>query len=409
MNDPPQSSPPAPRASAARWWLVLSVVLTVVLLVAVVGIRTILRPGATDRPSLAPTPAATGRSVTPSPTPPSPTVRGAPVLVRGGVGPLLPGIGTGQVYAESATGIFRIELATGRITRTTTPGLEEHATFLAGKSWVLVKGRWSPTGVLVRDGQPAAPLPHQFDLEGFLHAGPSGQVWVEPEPGTDPRAVTTLRLADLDGRPVPGRIATAPRSAAPYRIVADGYGGLLLTNRGGVYRLEPSRPGRASRLRLISRGDLIASGGRRLLVWACGTSANCQLVLVDQRTRHRISQPAAARPFLAEGGIGIDPDVYGDVQLSPDGRHLAVMAADANGRSRAHVLDLRRGHDAVLPGAGTDSNANRQEAWSPNSRWLLTITDGHLQAYDTRAHRTSSVPLGEEPLLHLTTANATDW
>lgn len=408
MNDLPRSSPPARRASAASWWLVLSVVLAVVLLVAVVGIRTILGAGSTDRPPLPPTP-ATGQSVTPSPTPPSPTVTGAPVLIRHGGGPLLPRIGAGQIYAESATGIFRIELGTGRVTRTATPNLEEHATFLAGPGWVLVKSRWSPTGVLVRDEQPAAPLPHPFDPEGFLQAKPGGRVWVEPESVTDPIAATTLRLADLDGRPLPGRTVTAPRSAAPYRIVADGYGGLLLTNRGGIYRLEPSRPGRASRIRLISHGDLIASGGRRLLVWDCDTHANCQLVLVDHRTGHRVSRPAAARPFLAEGSIWIDPNAYGDIQLSPDGTHLAVMADDAKGNFRAHVIDLRSGDDTVLPGAGADSNVNRQLAWSPNSRWLLALTDRHLQAYDTRAHRTRSVPLGEEPLLHLTTANAPGW
>lgn len=409
MNDLKRSSPPARRASATRWWLVLGVVLTVVVSGAVVGVRTILGAGSTDRPSLPPTPAATGQTVTPSPSPPSRTVTGAPVLIRKGAGPLLPGIRAGQVYAESATGIFRIELATGRITRTAIPSLEEHATFLVGRGWVLVKSRWSPTGVLVRDGRPAAPLPQQFDPEGLLHAGPGSRVWVQPEPTTDPTAATTLRLADLDGRRDPAKTVTAPGSAAPYAIVADGYGGVMLTNRGGIYRLEPGRVGRAGRIRLISRGELIASGGRRLLVWDCDTHAACQMVLVDQRTLHRTSRPKAARPFLVEGGIGIGPNTYGDVQLSPDGTHLAVMASDSSGGFRAHAIDLSSGDDTVIPGTGTDGNANRQLAWSPNSRWLLALTDHHIQAYDTRDHRTRSVPLGEEPLLHLTTANAAGW
>lgn len=231
---------------------------------------------------------------------------------------------------------------------------------------------------------------------------------MQPEPSTDPAAATTLQLAELDGPPVPGRSVTAPRSAAPYAIIPDGYGGLILTNRGGIYRLEPSRPGKASRLQLISRGDLIASGGRRLLVWDCDTHAHCQMMLVDERTGHRTSRPSAARPFLAEGGIGIDPNTYTS-ELSPDGTHLAVMAVDPNGRSRAHVVDLRNGDDTVLPGIGVDSNANRQLAWSANSRWLPALTDHQIRAYDTRRHTTKSIPLSEEQLLHLTTTNAAGW
>lgn len=410
MNQLPRSTATARRASALGWWLLLSLVLALVVSGAVVGVRTIVGAGSADDPSLPPVPPAASHTVTPSPSPPSPAATGAPVLMRKGPRPLLPGIGLGQIYAESATGIFRIELGTGRITRTATPNLREHATFLAGPGWVLVKSRWSPTGVLVRDGQPAAALPHQFDPEGLLQAGPGGRVWVEPEGGTDPKATTTLQLAGLDGRADPARAVTAPASAAPYRIVADGYGGLMLTNRGGTYRLEVGRPGGASRLRLISRGDLIASGGRRLLVWDCNAHAHCRLVLVDQRNRHRTSQPAAARRLLAENGIGIDRNVYGDAQLSPDGTHLAVMADDTRGRFRAHVLDLSTDADTVLPGTGTDSNVNRQLAWSPNSRWLLALTDHHLRAYDTRHHTTTSpLPLGEEPLLHLTTTNAAGW
>ena len=328
--------------------------------------------------------------------------------MRDGRGPLLPGA-QGQVYAQSATAIFRIELDTGRITRTPTPDLQEHVTFLAGRNWVLVKSRWSATGVLVRDAQPASPLPHQFDPEGYLHPGPGGRLWVEPESGTNPTASIVVRLAELDGRTVPGRTVTIPTAAAPYEIVADGYGELIVTNRGGIYRLGPSRSGQHSLTRLISRGDLVAAGGRRLLVWDCDARANCRMVLVDQQTGRGVAIPAAARTLLAEGGIGIDRTNYSDNLLSPDGTHLAVIAQDGTGRDRVHTINLRTGHDAVLPGIGTDANANRQLAWSADSRWLLALTDHRLRGYDTRSRAIRAVPLGQEQLLHVTAANAAGW
>ena len=240
-------------------------------------------------------------------------------------------------------------------------------------------------------------------------SGPGGRLWTEPEPGTDPTASTTLQLAELDGRPVPGRTLTAPRSAAPYAIVPDGYGSVLMTNRGGVYHLEPGQPGHATRIRLISRGDLIAAGGRRLLIWGCDSHASCQMVLVDQRTGRRALRPAVARMLLAEGGIGIDSNDYGDQSLSPDGTHLAVMATDPAGGFRAHVIDLRSGRDDVLPGVGPDSNVNRQLTWSPNSRWLLAITDHQIRAYNARTHVTENLPSDGEQMLHLTAANDPAW
>ncbi len=315
------------------------------------------------------------------------------------------------MYARTAEAIYRIDLGTGLVTRTATPDLTEHVTFLAGRNWVLVKSRWSPTGVVVRDGRPATPLPDQFHPDGSLHPGPGGRLWVEPEGGTNPTPTTTIALAEFDGRPVPGRTVVAPKAAAPYAIVADGYGDLLLTNRGGIYHLIPSRPDHASRLTLISRGDLIAAGGRRLLVWDCAQSARCQLQLLDQRTSRRTTKPAAARPFLAENGIGLEPLNYTQALLSPDGTHVAITVQDTTSAAaqRVHVIDLDTGSDTVLPGAGTDVNANRQVAWSANGRWLLALTDHQLRGYDTHTRNVVTLPIGSEPLLHLTAAHTAGW
>ena len=409
MREYRQSSASARRGTAARWWLILALVLAVTLTGTVVALRAILGSAGSETVPSSPTPTPERATTAGAAPTASSAVLGVPVVVRAGDGPLLPGVGAGEVYAQSATAVFRVDVASGRVTRTPTPDLEEHVTFLAGPGWVLVKSRWSPTGVLVRDGQPASLLPQQFDPEGFLHLGPSGRLWMEPEPTTDPRSATTLQLAQLDGQPVQGRTVTAPRAAAPYAIVPDGYGTVLMTNRHGVYRLEPARVGHPSRTRLLSRGDLIAAGGRRLLVWDCHTHAHCQMVLVDQKTRHRTSRPAAAATLRAKGGVGLDPDIYDNEQLSPDGTHLAVMATDPTGTPSAHIIDLRTGKDNLLPGAGTDVNANRQLAWTPNSRWLLALTDHQLRGYDTHTANVESLKLGGEQLLHLTTTNTPGW
>ena len=401
------ASTPTRRRSAAWWWLILVLVVALLVGATVVGLRVILLPlGPSPVPLRYASPSAGG------PAPTSATSRveaGAPVVVREGGGPLLPDVGEGQLYAQSSTGIFRIELASGRISRTQTPDLEEHVTFLAGQGWVLVKSRWSPTGVLVRDGAPASPLPRQFDPEGYLHPAPRGRLWVEPEETTEPRPRTTLRLVELDGQPVAQQTLTAPSSAAPYSIVPDGYGDVLLATRAAVFQLLPGRSGAHPRLRLVSRGELVAVGGQRLLVRDCRPHGRCTLVLVDQQTGHRVLRPAAARTMLAKGGIGIDRNAYGDAMLSPDGRRLAVMADDASGRFRVHVIDLRSGADAVLPGMGPEENVNRQLAWTANSRWLFALTDHQLRGYDTRTQTTSSVPTGGEQLLHLTVTHAPGW
>ena len=293
-----------------RWWLLLGLVVAVLVTGTAVGLRALLLMPVDGPTPAAPT-APAGPASDPAGRPPSvrPSARpeaGAPVEVRAAGAPLLPGTAAGQVYAQSATGIFRIELGTGRVTRTPTPDLEEHVSFLAGPGWVLVKSRWSATGVLVRDGRPAEALPRQLDGEGFVHRGPGGRLWTQPEPSTDPRATTTLRLVDLDGRPA-GRSVTGPRAMVPYEVVADGFGGLLLADREGVFRLDPARSGRSGRTRLISRGELVAAGGRRVLVQDCSGRGRCRLAEVDQRTRHRTERPAATRALRDASGPTATP------------------------------------------------------------------------------------------------------
>lgn len=388
--------PPAGAGKAGRWWLLLGAIITVLVAGPIVALSVLFGNRGTEPLPLPPDPSPTTPSQRPAPRNPD-----SPVVVRAGSGALVPGVGQGQIYAQSATGIFRIDLGTGRVVRTATPPLEEHVTFVAGRNWVLVKSRWSPTGVIVRDGQPASPLPRRFDPPGFLHPGPGGRLWMEDESPTDPVPDRTIRLAELNGRLVPGRTITVRDTAAPYAIEPDGYGGILLSNRGGIYQLEPGAGGRA---RLITRGDLVGAGGRRLLVADCDRRASCRILLVDQRTRSRTVLPAAFQSLLATTRGDLNASDFGESHLSPDGTHLALTVGDG-----VHVVDLRTGRRAVLPGTVTDTNVNRQLSWSPNSRYLFALTDHRIRGFDTRTRTTRTVRITDEQLLHLTAFGTSGW
>lgn len=91
-----------------------------------------------------------------------------------------------------------------------------------------------------------------------------------------------------------------------------------------------------------------------------------------------------------------------DALLSPDGKHLAFSTANRSAAWRVHVVDLTGGRDAVLPGAATESNPNRQLTWTPNSRWLLALTDRRFRAFDTHTRTTRTVTVANEELVHLT-------
>ena len=153
---------------------------------------------------------------------------------------------------------------------------------------------------------------------------------------------------------------------------------------------------------MITRGALLGLGARRLLIWDCNAQARCGVYRVDQATGRRTALPAAGPAITAAGGGNIEETIDSNAQLSPDGKQLALTAPDGDGSWRIHVVDLTTGRGTDLPGAATDTNPNRQLAWTSNSRWLLGLTDRHLQAFNTRTHATSTLAITDEELEHLT-------
>ena len=85
---------------------------------------------------------------------------------------------------------------------------------------------------------------------------------------------------------------------------------------------------------------------------------------------------------LHQGDIGAGAGAAGE--LSPDGAYAALtIPRGGAGREALVVLNLTTGRSHLLPGTLTDLNGNARIAWTPNSRWLLAITDHQMRAYDT--------------------------
>lgn len=308
----------------------------------------------------------------------------------------------GPLWARSASAVFRIDLATGEVVRTPTPTLRAHSTLVAGTDWVAMKAITGPVGTIVRDGSPAAELPAALSADGWLNRGPRDAIWFLPDQPAYPDPATgVVHLVGLDGHVIPHHDITIDTQLGPPSF-SDGYGGLLLTTRSGIYQIHPSATRSNGRIRLITRGALLGLGGRHLLIWDCDTHARCQVYRVDQATGHRTALPAAGQGIIRTAGGGLEEIIDSGAQLSPDGQHLALTTSDGTGIWRIHVVDLTTGRDAVIPGTATDTNPNRQLAWTSNSRWLLGLTDHNLQAFNTRTRTTRTLAVTNEELEHLT-------
>src|SRR5882672_6485809 len=85
----------------------------------------------------------------------------------------------------------------------------------------------------------------------------------------------------------------------------------------------------------------------------------------------------AAAPLVAQQPSGIQSaDVYalrglGDVQVSPDGKHVAYAMTRRDGgarqRSETWIRDLSTGNQSRL---GTDATGASSPRWSPDGQWI---------------------------------------
>jgi hypothetical protein len=263
--------------------------------------------------------------------------------------PLLGATSAWQLVVRGPDEVVRIEVATGRITRTHVPPLASSGTvtLVTAAGWTVIRPLDQVAGYLVRDGQAATTLAGGLAKGGTAFPGPDGAgVWLQQEgAGTftlyrpDGKAERTLRLAAGFGSLLP-----------------DQRGWMLYSGTGGVYQVE------ADGLERLSSGSLRAVGPTRLLVVECDSRHACVDVLLDRASGARRELGPGTEPTMGPGSI------------SPDGAVAAYAVMAKGGTPQLHLVDLRSGVDTALdepfPAFGDNTLS-----WSPDSRWIFLVDD----------------------------------
>ncbi|HEX8082549.1 MAG TPA: hypothetical protein VF557_20235 [Jatrophihabitans sp.] len=350
-----------PRRPWPRWFTAAVVLAVVALVLSVLNRERATQ--STARVSTLPTTSPTSAPTTPAPSPTAPAFTVAPpahtstlpaVSVTRLGRPLL-GATTGwELIARGDEVLVRIELAAGRITRTTVPGSRSDQGFvslLAGADQVLIQPLDRAPGYLVPDGKPSRELP-VLDKDGWVFPGPApNQMWMRSGDSQPVMALTTL-----DGGKLAGSLPMPPDSAA-YEVVADGAGGLLVSGVGGVYTAGPDG------LRRISTGALLAVGPTGWLVAECDDRYRCQTVLIGRVDGSRQTVNAAI-PIRSPRGV-----------ISPDGATAAMMTFDPSGRLGLELINLASGNRRALKvSLHMESYDGGGIAFSPDSALVFAVT-----------------------------------
>jgi len=368
--DPQSAGRPPPRIPRAVWYTLVVVVLT-----AVVIAVTVSRHHSKPRAAPTSTPSPTAPSATPSPSStihPGPPSRIPSVTVRNLGHPLLNVPRGVDLFTSGGDSLLRIELASGRITRTAGVGLSSGAptSLIAGPHQVMLKSFDNVPGFLIPDGQPARSLPGALTRGTAIYPGPDPKhFWVSDQPGS---YQARSELVGLDGRPTG---TTLPLGASR----SDGAGYLLTEGIGGVYDV---RPGSVQR---VTSGALLAVGPTRWLTLECDAHYRCTLDAVDRATGvHHVLRPASG----AEGVSGT---------ISPDGRTAAVLGGGAAGTT-VHLINLDTGADRSTSVQVDGGPGSTTMVWTPDSHWLLAVdTIGHIVAVDPNG-RSRILTSGETPI-----------
>src|SRR5215468_2200807 len=359
--EPPPNPPAGPGWPRWAWYVLLGAVIVIAGLVLALTRYSGKHAAAPSRtPTL--TPSSTTSSASTSAPAPEASIEPTPSVSVTRLGHPLLNVPAGwQLFARDSDAVYRIELATGRVTRTTAPITSSGPPTLlvVGRHEVLVHGWDSGGGWLVRDGQPARKLPGLLAAAGPAMPGPNpGQVWVQ----TGDEQHQKMTLVGLDGR------STGVSLPIQYGG-ADGAGYLLATMVGGTYDARPDG------LYRITSGVVLAAGPTGWLAEECDERHRCTLNLIDRRSgEHRVLGPTR-------------DDEFSNGVLSPDGT-LAAMAGptDETGLAALHLIDLRSGadHKSTIM-VDTNSGVGYGWAWSPDSQWLFVAdAAGNIRAVNRK-------------------------
>lgn len=331
-------------------------------------------------PSASPTthPAAPSQSVTSAPnTSSAPSSTPAPITVTE-VGHRLLGVTAAwELFGRRDGVLVRIQLARGRISRTTVPGLASSGpvSFLVGPNLAIIRPIDAVPGYVVPDGKAAR------QISANLSQGKSGPAFPGPDPNhiwvQNVGGVDGMTLAALNGASLSTTLLPIPAGTSSLAAVPDGAGYLLYPAVGGVYDSRPDG------LHRISTGALLAVGPTGWLTLDCDTRDRCVTVYIDQAssTRRVVGHELTGSGQPGSGQPGV---------ISPDGTTVALFQAGP-GCTSLCLFDLATGamHPIALP---LDQTGDATIVWSPDSRWLFALgTDGKLYALD--AHTRRATPL----------------
>lgn len=367
---------PAPRSGDAgrapnRWpkWLPLLLAGILAAVVITMLVHRSSTPSAVH-PTHPPTTARSSSSAPNTSSTPSSAVSWAPPVAVTELGHPLLGVRAGwELFGRGDGVVVRLQLARGRITRTTIPALHSSGpvSFIVGKDAALVRPLDSVPGYLVPDGHPVRQLSATLSLGqgGPAFPGPDlNHVWVQPENSSPP----AMTLARLDS-PAPGVVLPIPAGSSAQQATSDGAGYLLFTGLSGTYDSRPDG------LRRITTGAVLAVGPTRWLVSECDYRDGCNTVVIDRisgtrRTLSRIASDVNTPP----------PGV-----ISPDGTTAALIDLN-NQTANIHLRDLTSGVDHPLPVPTDQASFDMGSlVWSPDSRWLfIAAANGHLAVLDAR-------------------------
>ena len=348
-----------------RWTPIVLLVIVALVVTAVISKRHHASPSAatTSRP-----PASTHSSS--SAPAPSHTRTPPPVVVTDVGHPLL-GVSAGwELFGRGSDSVVDIKLATGRIVRTSVPGLGSGGgvSFVVGADRAIVRPLGFVPGYVVPDGKPVAELRSALDQGGQALPGPDlNHVWVESGiPGPD-----SMKLTDLDGKPT-GVSIPIPQEFGD--VVADGTGYLVVSGVGGAYEARPDG------LHRITTGRVLAIGPTRWLTYECDEFAQCKAVAVDRAGGAR--QVLGGNRYLGAA----------DGVISPDGSTAALLLFDpaASGSLSLHLVDLHSGADHRISLTVAADNPGGHVVWSPDSRWVFVSSIGEqvsaVDAHDRSVH-----------------------
>ncbi|WP_375423340.1 hypothetical protein [uncultured Friedmanniella sp.] len=367
--------PPSPAARRRRLLLVVAAVL----LLTVLGVGTLLQRERVAAELPVPSPAARSSRPLPTPLPVSSTRRPQPddpvVLRRSGPG--VPGAGSGELFLRSVDTVYRIDLASGRVTSTRAGlGTSGPVSFLALPAAVVLRPLDLLPGLRVPDDRPALELQGRLRRASSVLPATQGRLWITARADRDR---STAVLVTADGTPV--------RSLGENgSFVADGSGGLLLVDTGGVWERRQARWHR------ITTGSVLAVGPHHYLLSTCGIGHDCTTVRYDRRTHRSTHVPAERLQLFGGGGL-----------LSPDGRYAASMTYSEDGSSIAELVDLTSGHvvtELEEPNASADITS--LAVWSADGRRLVVLNAGRLVVVDPATGQRTEPDLGLSDLLGLT-------